>query len=198
MENLFILKGQVDEARKEIKFMAGQLKEKDNEIFIIKSYIVSLKIEASKETRMKEEMENHLSKKDDECKKMKEEIDILRREVDQLNKSLKRYQTLDDILIHQRSPLDKSCLGYVGEPSRKNDANPNASNNKDVENLGRNVDAPSSNKRKEINQDSLIRNPTPRSCAKGVKDARCNGYHQRITRKNTSEVHQDKLHPPST
>ena len=57
-----------------------------------------------------------------------------------LNKNLKSSQTLDDILSHQRSPLDKSDLGYAGESSSKND---NASNNKDVRKPRRNVDAPS-------------------------------------------------------
>jgi len=46
-----------------------------------------------------------------------------------LNKILKRFQTLDDIPSHQISPLDKSYLGYAGDPSNKNDANPNSVGN---------------------------------------------------------------------
>lgn len=67
-------------------------------------------------TRMKEEMDNHLENKDEEWQKMKEKIDILTEEIDQMNKSLKLLQTLDHILSHQGSHLDKSSLGYVGEP----------------------------------------------------------------------------------
>ena len=53
------------------------------------------------------------SKKDEECKKMKEEIVFLKEEVDLLNKNLMSSQTLDDILSHQRPPVDKLGLGYV-------------------------------------------------------------------------------------
>ena len=63
---------------------------------------------------------------------MKEEIVFLINEVDLLNNNLKISQMLDDIISYQRSTLDKSGLGYVDESSRKNDANPNASKNKDV------------------------------------------------------------------
>ena len=164
--------------------MICQLEEKDEEIFKLKLDINLLKAQSCEATKMKEEMEIDLSKKDEECKKMKEEIDILKKEVDHLNKSLKSSQTLDDILSHQRSPLDKSGLGYAGESSNKNDAIPNASNNKDVEKLGRNIDAPSSSKGKEKSQDDIGRNPTPRRYADGVKNARGNNFDQRILRQN--------------
>lgn len=118
----------------------------------------------------------------EDCEKLKEENVFLKKEVELLNKNLKSSQTLDDILSHQRSPLDKSGLGYASESSRKNDENPNASNKKDVRKLERNVDALSSMKGKS--QVDIGRNPTPRRNADGVKDARSNGYHQRIPRKN--------------
>ena len=57
--------------------------------------------------------------------KLKGEIVFLKKEVDLLNKNLKISQTLDDILSHQRYPLDKSGLGYVGESSSKNDNSSN-------------------------------------------------------------------------
>jgi len=60
---------------------------------------------------------------------MKEEYVFLKKEVDFQNSNLKSSRTLDDILSHQRSPLDKSGLGYAGESSSKYD---NASSNKDV------------------------------------------------------------------
>lgn len=49
-------------------------------------------------------MESQLTKKEEDCEKLKQEILSLRKEVDQL------------ILSCQRSPFDKSDLGYVGEP----------------------------------------------------------------------------------
>ena len=64
---------------------------------------------------MKEEMQIILSKKDEECKKMKEEVNILNKDVDHLNKSLKSSQILDDMLSHQRTHLYKSSPGYAGE-----------------------------------------------------------------------------------
>ena len=115
---------------------------------------------------------------------MKEEIDILKNEFDHLKKSLKSSQTLDSILSHQISPLNKSSLGYASESSNKNDAIPNASNNKDVEKLGRNIDAPSSSKGKKKGQADIVRNPTPRRYVVGVKNVRGNKFEQRIPRKN--------------
>ena len=182
MEDLTFIEGKFDEAEKEINTMICQLKEKDDDITKLKSESTSLKAQSCEATKMKEEMEIILSNKYEECKKMKEEIVFLKKEVDLLNKNLKSSQTLDDILSHQRSPLDKSGLGYAGESSRKNDANPNASNNKDVRKPGRNVDAPSSSEGKEKRQDNYGRNPPPRRNAYGVKDARSDGYHQRIPR----------------
>ena len=96
-----------------------------------------------------------------------------------LDKNLKSSQTLDDILSHQRSPLDKSGLGYAGELSNKNDVNYNSSNNKNVMKLIR-YDTPSSNKGKS--QYDIQRNPTPRRLADGVKNARGNKFDQRILR----------------
>ena len=132
--------------------MIFQLEEKDDDITKSKLEITSLKAQLCEATNMKEEMEIILSKKDEECEKMKEEIVFLKKEVDLLNKNLKSSQTLDDILSHQRSPLDKSGLGYEVESSSKNDANPNASNKKDARKPGRNVDAPSSSKGKDKSQ----------------------------------------------
>ena len=106
-----------------------------------------------------------LSKRDEECKKIKEEIVFLKKEADLLNMNLKSSQTLDDILIHQRSPLDKSSLGYAGESSSKND---NDSYNKDVRKPGINVDAPSKGK----SQIDIGRNPNPKQNL--VKGARRN------------------------
>lgn len=159
--------------------MTCQLEEKDDDITKLRSEITSLKAQSCEATKMKEEMEIILSKKNEECKKIKEEIVFLKKEVDLLNKNLKSSQTLDDILSHQRSPLDKLGLGYSGESSSKND---NASNNKDVRKPERNVDAPSSSKGKEKTQDNYGRNPTPRRLADGVKNTKGNEYHQRISR----------------
>ena len=82
----------------------------------MKSNIISLKIEAHEATRMMDEMKKQLVMKDEDCEKLKGEIVFLEKEVELLNKNLKSSQTLDDILCHQRSPLDNSGLGYAGKP----------------------------------------------------------------------------------
>ena len=64
-------------------------------------------------------MEEMKKKLDEDCEKLKGEIVSLKKEFDLLNKNLKSSQTLDDILSHQRSPLDKLGLGYVGEPKAR-------------------------------------------------------------------------------
>ena len=99
-------------------------------------------------------MKKQLVMKDEDCEKLKGEIVSLRKEVDLLNNNFKSSQTLDDIISHQRSPLDKSGLGYVGEPSSKND---NASNNKDVRKLRRNdLPVPTKERVKMTLEDMLL------------------------------------------
>ena len=156
--------------------MICQLEEKEDDITKLKSKITSLEAQSCESTKIMEEMKKKLAMKDEGCEKLKKEIVFLKKEADLLNKNLKISQTLDDILNHQRSPLDKSGLGYAGESSRKNE---NASNKKDVRKPGRNVDAPN----KDKSQVDIGRNPTPRRNENGVKDARSNGYNQRIPRK---------------
>ena len=140
-------------------------------------------------------MNKKLVMKDEDCEKLKGEIAFLEKEVELLNTNLKSSQTLDVILSQQRSPIEKSGLGYAGESSSNND---NASNIEDARNLEINVDAPSSSKGKEKNQDNDGRNSTPRRLADGVKNTKGNEYHQRIPRKKDSRVLQGTLHLPST
>ena len=147
--------------------MESNLAKENEEVFIMKSNIISLKHEAQEATRMMEEMKKKLVMKDEDCEKLKGQIVSLKKEVDLLNKNLKSSQTLDDILSHQRSPLDKAGLGYVGEPSSKND---NASN-KDVSKPRRN-DTPNFSKGKS--QDDIRRNNIPRIFTDDVKNTKGN------------------------
>ena len=78
---------------------------------------------------MKEEFEKKLAKENNDCKRLEEVIVSLRKKVEGMEKILKSSQDLDDMINHQRSPFDKSGLGYEGESSIKND---NASNKRDV------------------------------------------------------------------
>ena len=89
---------------------------------------------------------------------------------------------MDDILSRQRSPLDKLGVGYAIESSRKNDANPNASKDKNMEKLQNYANLPSSKRSKERIQHYIVRSLAPR---RNVNVAGSNKYHQRTSRKNS-------------
>ena len=118
------LKSELQEARKqtqgaEKKMKSGQAN--DEEVSKMKTEIISFKIVAAEATRSKEEIEGQLAKRNDVCEKLEEEIVLLRKKVEGMNKMMKSPQALDDILSYHRSPSDKSGLGYVGEPSSKDE-----------------------------------------------------------------------------
>ena len=114
-----LLKAETCEATRIKEEMESSLAKENEDVFIMKSNIISLKIEAHEETRMMEEMKKQLVRKDEDCEKLKGEIVLLKKEVDLLNKKLKSSQTLDDILSHQRSPLEKLGLGYAVNPQAR-------------------------------------------------------------------------------
>jgi len=191
---VFSLKSHLQEARKPTQGAKKRMESseaKNEEIFKMKSNIISLKIVADEATHSKEETEKQLAKKNNECERLEEEIVLLRKKVEGMNKILKSSQALDDMLSYHRCPSDKSGLGYASESSNKNE---NALNKRDVKKSERNGDAPSSSKGKEKNQGYNRRNPIPRrnpaprrkpAPRRNVdddKDARGNGYHQRISR----------------
>jgi len=60
MKALAFIEGQVDEVEKERNTMTCQLKEKGEQIFLLKSNVISLKIESHEVTRMMEEMKKQL------------------------------------------------------------------------------------------------------------------------------------------
>jgi len=64
------------------------------------------------------------NKKEENCEKFGAEIVSLRKELNKLNKNMKSSQSLDTILNSQRLPYDKTNLGYMGETSYEEDANP--------------------------------------------------------------------------
>jgi len=118
------LKYQLQEARKQVQGAEKRMKSsqaKNEEIFKMKSDIISLKIVAAEATRSKEETEEQLAKKNNECERLEEEIVLLRKKVEGMNKIMKSSQALDDMLSYHRCPSDKSGLGYVGESSNKNE-----------------------------------------------------------------------------
>ena len=179
------LKSELQEAKKQAQEGEKKMESSQAEISKMKSDIISFKIVAAEATRSKEETEGQLTKKSAECERLEEEIVLLRKKVEGMNKIMKSSQALDDMLSYHRSPSDKSGLGYVGESSNKDE---NALSKGDVKKPERNGDAPSSSKGKEKNEGCNRRNPAPsrkpaprRNVADGKK-ARGNGDHQRISR----------------
>jgi DNA repair exonuclease SbcCD ATPase subunit len=84
---------------------------------------VNMKTQLEEAKRREEVVRNQLNEKEDSCHKMEGEVVNLRKKVEKSNthvKFLNKYMTLDEILDSQRSPNDKSDLGYnkeeVGTP----------------------------------------------------------------------------------
>ena len=82
-------------------------------------------------------MKNRVNEKEKSCHKLEEEVVDLIRKVEKLNthiKFMKNSTILDEILDSQRSPNNKSCLGYNKEAthseastSKKHDVGPSFS-----------------------------------------------------------------------
>jgi hypothetical protein len=60
-------------------------------------------------------LKNQIKEKEESCCKLEAEIVDLRKKVEKSNKFLNSSIILDEIMEGQRSPYDKSCLGYKGE-----------------------------------------------------------------------------------
>jgi hypothetical protein len=108
-----------------------QLQEKEEEIMILnngkeymnlddeirKSFetIVHLKTQIEEAKRIEELLKNQINEKEESWCKLEAEIVDLRKKVEKSNKFLNSSQILDEILESQRSPYDKSGLGYKKE-----------------------------------------------------------------------------------
>jgi hypothetical protein len=60
-------------------------------------------------------LKDQINEKEDSCCKLEDEIVDLRKKVEKSNKFLNSSLILDEILESQRSPYDKSGLGYKKE-----------------------------------------------------------------------------------
>jgi hypothetical protein len=60
-------------------------------------------------------LKDQINEKEDSCHKLEVEVVNLRNKVEKSNKFLNSSRILDEILESQRSPCDKSGLGYKGE-----------------------------------------------------------------------------------
>jgi septal ring factor EnvC (AmiA/AmiB activator) len=87
----------------------------DDEISKIFETIVHLKTQIEEFKRVEELLKNQINKKEESCDKLEAEIVDLRKKVEKSNKFLNSSKILNEILESQRSPYDKSGLGYKGE-----------------------------------------------------------------------------------
>jgi hypothetical protein len=60
-------------------------------------------------------LRDQINEKDESCHKLEAEVVEIRKKVEKSNKFLNNSQILNEILESQRSPNDKSGLGYKGE-----------------------------------------------------------------------------------
>jgi hypothetical protein len=77
--------------------------------------IVHLKTQIEEAKRIEELLKNQINEKEESCCKLEAEIVDLRKKVEKSNKFLNISLILDEILKSQRSPYDKSGLGYKKE-----------------------------------------------------------------------------------
>jgi uncharacterized protein YhaN len=109
-------KTQLEEKEEEITRL-NNVKENvkvDDGIIIFFETIVHLKTQIEEAKRIEELLKNQINEKEESCCKIEAGIFYLRKKVENSNKFLNRSLILDAILESQRSPYDKSGLGYKG------------------------------------------------------------------------------------
>jgi hypothetical protein len=87
----------------------------DDEISKSFETIVHLKTQIEEAKRIEELLKIQINEKEESCCKLEAEIVDLRKKVEKSNKFLNSSRILDEILESQRSPCNKSGLGYKGE-----------------------------------------------------------------------------------
>jgi hypothetical protein len=128
-EKIKRLKNEISQAKEEKK--EDDVSRKNlADIKELKESYVNLKIQLEETKRREEVVRNQLDKKEESCHELEAEVVNLRKKVeksDTQNKFLNSSMTLDEILDSQRSPNDKSGLGYNKEKistPKKSDAGP--------------------------------------------------------------------------
>jgi hypothetical protein len=126
-------KTQLEEKEEEITRLKNEKENVKVDDEIRKSFetIVHLKTQIEEAKRIEELLKNQINEKEESCCKLEAEIVDLRKKVENSNKFLNSSLILDEILESQRSPYDKSGLGYKGEDthaeastSKKHEVNP--------------------------------------------------------------------------
>jgi hypothetical protein len=110
-------KTQLEEKEEKITILKNEKENVKVDDEIRKSFetIVHLKTQIEEAKRIEELLKNPINEKEESCCKLEDEIVDLRKKVENSNKFLNISLILDEILESQRSPYDKSGLGYTGE-----------------------------------------------------------------------------------
>ena len=83
----------------------------------LRKKVISLIIGKEESKRKEEFLNNKLKQREEICEKREAEIFSLRKELNQVNKSWKSYQTLNTILNTQIPQHNKTEIGFKGESS---------------------------------------------------------------------------------
>jgi predicted RNase H-like nuclease (RuvC/YqgF family) len=130
-------KTQLEEKEEEIKRLKNEIEENkkvDDEISKSLEVNVHLKTQIEEAKRVEELLKNQVNEKEESCHKLEAEVVDLRKKVEKSNKFLNSSTILNEILDSQRSPNDKSGLGYNKEAthveastSKKHEVSPSLS-----------------------------------------------------------------------
>jgi chromosome segregation ATPase len=118
-------KTQLEEKEEEIKRLKNEIiiqeeenKKVDDELSKSLEVNVNLKTQIEEAKRIEELLKNQVNEKEESCHKLEAEVVDLRKKVEKSNTHIKFMNSstiLDEILDSQRSPNDKSGLGYNKE-----------------------------------------------------------------------------------
>jgi hypothetical protein len=109
---------QLEEKEEEIKILKNEIEEnkkEDDEINKSLEVNIHFKTQIEEAKRVEELLKNHVNEKEESCHKLEAEVVDLRKKVEKSNKFLNSSTILNEILDSQRSPNDKSGLGYNKE-----------------------------------------------------------------------------------
>jgi hypothetical protein len=108
----------LEEKEEDIIRLKNEIRENkkvDDDIKKIHEIIVHLKTQIEEAKRVEELLRNQINEKEESCHKLEAKFVDIRKKVEKSNKFLNSSQILNEILESQRSPNDKSCLGYKRE-----------------------------------------------------------------------------------
>jgi hypothetical protein len=110
-------KTQLEEKEEEFTRLNNEKEDMKVDDEINKSFetIVHLKTQIEEARRVEELLKNQINEKEESCHKLEAKVVDLRKKVEKSNKFLNSSRILDEILESQRSPCDKSGLGYKDE-----------------------------------------------------------------------------------